>query len=235
MEGKYNKFIILILFMVTIICSNCGISYGFSKVEIFKQLHEIDEFSIEEFAVQGSFYTDGQEKDMFNSIINNIEKEIGKVTLDKKEVNHFNVLFEKGSYEGWIKIFPYKDKNNVILNLSKKGENLDYNYVEKLKDKLEKVLSSINGRVEYSLCVRSKILSNTMEEVKEEVLKEIILNNGKNTEVIPINNGYSIIANLNSKNKKDIFGKEIDFNCAIVKYSSGCYLIMGTPEITLTY
>lgn len=235
MEGKYKKFIILIIFMVTIISSNCGISYGFNNVEMFKQLQEIDELSIEEFAVQGSFYVNDQEKDITSSIINNVEKEIGKVTLDEKEVNHFKVEFEEGSCDGWIKIFPYKDKNNVILNIFKKGEALNYNYVEKLKDKLEKVLSSINGRVEYSLCVRSKILSNTMEEVKEEVLNKIILNNGKNTEVIPINNGYSIIANLNSKNKKNILGKDIDFNCAIVKYSSGCYLIMGTPEITLTY
>jgi len=54
-------------------------------------------------------------------------------------------------------------------------------------------------------------------------------------ETVSINNGLSTVAYTKEYDEKVTNNKLIDFNYAVCNYSSGRYIIIGTPEIITTY
>ncbi|MEG1256488.1 hypothetical protein [Clostridium sp.] len=231
----YKKLLIITMLALTVINFNNKISYGNDNVDMFKEVLKNVDVSTEEYMVEGSFYSEEKPENIYNNIIKNIENIMGQVEFKNEDSNSFKISFNNKDYNGKIIILPYKQGYEVVLSISICGLNLDIDEEEQLSGRISEILSPINSSVEYSLCVKSKILSNTIEEVKDTVLNQLKLYKAQNIDKVKISNGYSIISNTNIYDEKIILGKAIDFNCAIVKYSSGCYLIMGTPEITVTY
>ncbi|MEG0308193.1 MAG: hypothetical protein RR636_09635 [Clostridium sp.] len=231
----YKKLLIMTLLTLSIINVSGEISYGKDKSDMFKEILSNVDVVIEEYMVQGSFYSEEKPEVIYDKIISNVEKVAGQVNLEYENENNFKLRLDNKNYKGKIQILAYKQGYEVILNISICGENLDINEEEKLNGKISEILAPINSMTEYSLCIKSKILSNTIEEVKDVVLNELESYKAQNIDKVKINNGYSIISDTDIYNEKIILGKSIDFNCAIVRYSSGCYLIMGNPEIMVTY
>jgi hypothetical protein len=143
-----------------------------------------------------------------------------------------NIIFSNEIYKGSITSTPYKDKNIVVITVIKKEKE---NRTKELKSKLSEILSHVNIRITYSQCIKGKILNNNLDEVNNFVMNELEQSKAKNINKAKLYNGYSIICNTNLYDSKKVGTMDVDFHCAVVKYSSGCYLVMGTPEITLDY
>lgn len=233
--GLYKKLIIMIACTLIIVTLNDKTFYGRDNVDMFNEILKVVETSTEEYVVEGSFYSNESKEDTYNKIILNIERVMGQVSGNYKGTSSFIIDFNNKKYNGIVSMIPYKDEYNVVLSISICGSDLDIEDERQLKSKITEVLSPLSSRLEYSLYVKSKILGNTIDEVKDAVLGQLKLYKAQNIDKVNISNGYSIISNTSLYEKKVILGKDIDFNCAIVKYSSGCYLIMGTPEIKVTY
>lgn len=233
--GLYKKLFIMLMLTLFIVIINDKTFYGGNNVDMFNEILKNVESSTEEYVVEGSFYSDENKEDIYNNIVINIEKVMGQVNPQYNGDNSFEIDYNNKKYSGCVSMIPYKGGYNVVLNISICGFNLEIEDEKQLRSEITEVLSPISSVAEYSLYVKSKILSNTIDEVKDEVLNQLKIYNAQNIDEVKISNGYSIISNTNLYEKKVILGKDIDFNCAIVKYSSGCYLIMGTPEIKVTY
>ena len=231
----YSKLLIMIMFTLSILVIRDEIFYGNIKEDMFSEILDNVNASTEEYVVEGRFYSQDSKKDIYKMIVANIEKTMGQVYQEVNEDLSFKIDYNQGEYDGSISIADYAEGYDVILRISICKSNLDIKEEESIRNKIKEILSPINSNVEYSLYVKSKILSGTMDETRDVVLKQLNLNKAQNIDEVKINNGYSIIGNTNLYDKQIILGKEIDFNCAIVRYSSGCYLIMGTPVIGVTY
>lgn len=231
----YRKVFIGTLVLIFILISSKEIFYGYDQSTLLEDILKSIDNSVEEYNVVGSFYTKSSKRNIYEDIINKIENIIGQVDINSEDMCEFTINKGRNKYVGDISIFPYKNEYKVILSISIYGEELKISDKSKLETKVRKVLSVFSSNVEYSLCVKSKILNNTIDEVRDIVDNNLRLFKSKNTDEVKLNNGYSIIGYTGSFNRRVILGKNIDFNCAIVKYSSGCYLIMGEPEITINY
>lgn len=231
----YRKLFVEVLVLIFILISSKEIFYGYDKSTLLDGIFKNVDSSVQEYNIVGSFYTKYTKEDVYKEIINKIENIIGQVDINSEDICKFTINKRENEYVGNISIFPYKNEYKVVLSISICGENLNDSDKSELKTKVRKVLSDFSSNVEYSLCVKSKILNNTIDEVRSIVHNNLRLFEIENTDEVKLNNGYSIIGYTGSLNKRIILGKNIDFNCAIVKYSSGCYLIIGEPEITINY
>lgn len=190
---------------------------------------------IKEYSVVGQFTTDIFSKDKLDNIIKLLECNLGK--LDYKIVRKDNLLylnFFNNTFSGDLEVYPDNKSYTVKLSCYLKEDNLNYLKIDKLKVKISSILSQFDNKIDYSQCIKVK-LKETSEECKENILDRLKENKLTCINTVKIYNGYSIVANLGSSNDRNIYGTNIDLQCAIVDYSSGCYLIMGSPEITLAY
>lgn len=233
--GLNKKILVGIMLVLFLITSNNNVFYGYENVSMIDEVLKNIEVSIKEYKVSGNFSSIKSESEIYDELVSKVNNSIGQVDISSKDKNVFKIYSGDEVYWGEIIILPYKKEYKVTFSISIDGDNLTFDKKDKLQAKLREVLSIFDSNVEYSLCVKSEILNNTMDEVRDVVINNLSLYEAKNTDEVKISNGYSIIGYTGLNNKKTILGKDIDFNCAIVKYSSGCYLIMGEPEITITY
>lgn len=233
--GINKKVIVGIMLVLFFIISSNNIFYGYENNNIIDEMLKSMELSIKEYKATGSFDSIKTKDEIYRDIVNEVENLIGQVEISPEDKNKFKIYSGEEEYTGEVIILPYKQEYKVTFSISIDGESLALDEKDKLQTKVRNVLSIFNSNVEYSLCVKSEIINNTMDEVRNIVINNLSLYEAKNTDEVKINNGYSIIGYTGLSNKTTILGKDIDFNCAIVKYSSGCYLIMGEPEITITY
>lgn len=231
----YKKIFIGILTVLFIVISEGNNFYGYGQRNIAEEILKGTEVSIKEYKVVGNFYTYESKDKVYDEIINGMINIIGQVKINQEDKNKFEMNYGENRCTGDISILPYKDKFKATLSISICGENLKFQEKNIIKTKVMNVLSIFGSNVEYSLCVKSKIMNDTIDEVKNTIIENLRIYKAENTDEVKINNGYSIVGYTGMYNKKVILGKNIDFNCAIVKYSSGCYLIMGEPEITISY
>ncbi|MFR1709871.1 MAG: hypothetical protein ACLSV2_13345 [Clostridium sp.] len=231
----YSKLLIMIMLTLSVLIIRDETFYGKSKEDMFSEILNNVDSSLEEYVVEGKFYSQDDKENIYKNIITNTEKTMGQVYQEVNEDLSFKIDYNDKEYDGSVSIADCSEGYEVILRISICKSNLDIEEEKIIRSKIKEILSPINSRMEYSLYVKSKILSSTIDETRDVVLQQLDLNNAQNIDEVKINNGYSIISNTNLYDKAIILGKEIDFNCAIVRYSSGCYLIMGTPVIRITY
>ncbi len=231
----YIKLLIVVMFTLSILIIRDKTFYGKSEEDMFSGILNSVNASTEEYVVEGRFYSQESKENIYETITTNIEKAMGQVYQEVNKDLSFKIDYNHEKYDGRISIADYGKGYDVVLRISICKPNLDIDKEKTVEKKIKEILSPISSKVEYSLYVKSKILNGTIDETRDVILKQLYLNKAQNIDEVEISNGYSIISNTNLYDKEIILGEEIDFNCAIVRYSSGCYLIMGTPVIRITY
>jgi len=210
---------------------NSSFIYVQGQVDMFEKLLSNRNIEVSEYSVTATFNSDSQGMDACKEIVRKASATLGKMEYTVNDKDEFsNIIFSNEIYKGSITSTPYKDKNVVVITVIKKEKE---NRTKELKSKLSEILSHVNSRITYSQCIKGKILNNNLDEVNNFVMNE--LEQSKNINKAKLYNGYSIICNTNLYDSKKVGNMDVDFHCAVVKYSSGCYLVMGTPEITLDY
>lgn len=154
-----------------------------------------------------------------------IKKETG-FSIDYSE-NYISFKSKKASgflenlpgEESYILYFESEDKNDSPMLLR------------------DKVLGRLSGFHDYNYYVFQKgRVSN--QDFRCKVLDEIKTLNGDNISCQNIENGWNAVFKINNSPYKGFIkdnGKLINYQCALMKYKSGDYLIVGTPIIAITY
>jgi len=121
--------------------------------------------------------------------------------------------------EAYIFYFESEDKNDSPMLLR------------------DKVLSQTAGFDDYNYYVFQKGRISD-QNLKSSVLDEIKTLKGDNISYQNIQNGWNAVFKINNSPYKGFIkdnGKLINYQCALMKYKSGDYLIVGSPIITITY
>lgn len=232
MNFKFKAVIVLILTLIILVI-NSSFIYVQGQVDMFEKLLSNSNIEVSEYSVTATFNSDSQGMDACKEIIRKASTTLGEMEYTVNDEDEFsNIIFSNEIYKGSITSTPYKDKNIVVITVIKKEKE---NRTKELKSKLSEILSHVNSRITYSQCIKGKILNNNLDEVNNFVMNELEQSKAKNINKAKLYNGYSIICNTNLYDSKKVGTMDVDFHCAVVKYSSGCYLVMGTPEITLDY
>lgn len=227
------KFMIFILLTFSLALTNKGILYAKENNDLFNKLLSQDDIMITECSVTATF--NSKEKDIIlcKEISSNVSNILGHMEYTSTDENGLvTISFSNELYKGSIVSRPYNGESIVSITVIKKENK---NNTKELQGKLSEILSQVNSRMNYSQCIKGKILNNNLDEMNKFVIDTLEQNKAENVNTAKLYNGYSTICNAKLYNSKKIGGLDIDFQCAVVKYSSGCYLIMGTPEITLAY
>lgn len=229
------KFKVLLTIFLAFIISMFNNRYLFARerVDIFDEILSNRNIAVSKYSVTGTFKSSLSENGLVKDILQRTCTILGNVEYTVEYNNEFiNISFVSEEYEGSINSTPYYGENIITVTIIKEDNE---NNTKELQGKLSEILSHINSRITYSQSIKGKILNNNLEEINKFVLDILDENKAKNINTAKLHNGYSTISNTNFYESKKVGNMDIDFHYAVVKYSSGCYLIMGTPEITLDY
>lgn len=211
MKYKMCTFLVFILFF----CYKNAYPIEYSSNRIYlneETLVKYDELS--EVGVKIEYYIN-------DKTVNEIER------LNKELLENYKMIClnsSENSLEFYdknklIHVFGHDKEKESKIEIEIISNNKEKNY--KLMEDLTHLQNSNGSKIRYFQYIKGKI--NSVDSGINNIKNN---SNLKNIEIIEIYNGYVGTAEYNKRNK-------ISF--AINNYDTGCYLIIGTPEIFATY
>lgn len=220
------------LLIFTIIMLMTGFSLTNKKSNLFDDIVKKTNSDIVEYGITAEFTTDENREYICNDILKKLDFEDGYNTIVLKNEEAYCVEFGKNNVNGYIETMHYENHSIVTINIVKKDSN---NSLEELKDKLQQCLSDKNATVKYFTYLKSKLPKDNINFINEEIIKLLKEYGSSNINTISLQNGYSTTAYTGKYDSMESNDSKIDFNYAVCKYSSGSYIIIGTPELIITY
>ncbi|MBZ9685072.1 YwmB family TATA-box binding protein [Clostridium estertheticum] len=225
----------LIILQVNVILLNAQ-----EKVNLFDEILLETKGKTVEYGLKTSFKTGEDPKEVCNYLIRNLGFDSNEIKLNNYEnKDSYCIDFSSDNLQGYIETVKYNSENVITINISKIDNE---NGLESLKNKVSNVIGSRGENIRFFLYLKAKILERSQDVISEDIYgvnKRIIKNlkshGTENIETVSINNGLSTIAYTKQYTSKVNNNKLIDFNYAVCNYSSGRYIIIGTPEIITTY
>lgn len=225
----------LIILKVNVILSNAQ-----EKVNLFDEILLQTKGKIVEYGLKTSFKTGEDPKEVCNYLIQHLGFNNSEMKLNNIEnEDSYCIDFSSGNLQGYIEAVKYYSEYVITLNMCKID---DENGLESLKNKVSNAIGNRDKNIKYFLYLKAKILDSSKDVINEDIygvnrsiIKILKSHATENIETVNINNGLSTIAYTKLYTSKVNNNKLIDFNYAVCDYSSGRYIIIGTPEIIATY
>ncbi|OFI01405.1 hypothetical protein CLOACE_21570 [Clostridium acetireducens DSM 10703] len=214
------KVLISIFTMFIIFLISFNNSHAKNGSEIFEEIIKCTNSHIEEYEMCVEIKSNNE--DVFKDILNYIYKCRFIQTRNKTNINIYE--FKKNNM--YLYIESIKNGNNSIVKIKIKEKGRDKEILNIKKD-IKDILYKKNINATYCECVKAKT-ENSIEDINKMVLDLINKNGFKNIETVKIYNGYSTVASTGNL-------KDTNFNCAVCKYSSGNYILIGIPQINISY
>lgn len=229
---KKKRIVIFLIMAIVIINFNIFLSHAKERVDVFDEVLSITNSKIAEASITTTFKPN-KDYDYYYKNLLLLLREYTTSMEEKTIYDNSNYReFKFDNIYGYIEKVFYKDETLITINLVEKTNE---NKLEDLKGVLDKILLEHAYNVQYYLQIKSMLEEKDLETVNCSIINA--LENRKTTglNTVNLNNGYSTICNTKNYIAKRVNDELIDFQFAVVRYSSGNYLIMGTPEITLTF
>lgn len=220
------------LLIFTIILLMTGFSVTKKDSELFDDILKKTNSNTVEYGITAEFTTDEDREDICNDILKSLDFYDGWNTNVLKNEQAYCVEFGKNNVNGYIETMHYENHNIVTINIVKRDNK---NSLEELKNKLQQCLGDKKITVKYFMYLKSKMQNDNIEFTNKEILKLLKEHGTTNINTISLENGYSTTAYTARYDSIESGGEKIDFNYAVCKYSSGSYIIIGTPELIITY
>lgn len=224
-----------IILQVNVILSNAQ-----EKVNLFDEILLETKSETVEYGLKTSFKTAEEPKEVCNYLFQNLGFDSSEIKLNNYEnEDSYCIDFSNENLQGYIEAVRNNSEDVITINISKIDNK---NGLDALKNKISKSIGNRGEDIKYFQYLKAKIPDNRPNEINENIyginkrIIEILKSHGtKNIETASISNGLSTIAFTKQYASKVNNNKLIDFNYAVCNYSSGSYIIIGTPEIITTY
>lgn len=229
-----TKKVVFICLLTVLILTNYKVSYAERKGDLFESIIAQTNSEVVEYGIDEKFQSTDRNISIDNLMNFLDDKLLSYCTkiIDTEDIYQIEFISEKGT--GYISIVPYDSKYLYHISI------LIYDDDVKIKN-IESCLKEFtrNYNVEnaiYYIYAKAKLGKETdLESYNGKVIDLLKSYGTTNVKTVSLNNGFSTTANTHQFSAKKNNGKLIDFNFAICSYTSGNYLIMGTPEIIKTY
>ncbi|NFS24200.1 hypothetical protein FDF31_00495 [Clostridium sporogenes] len=230
---KFGILIILIFFITTILFIPKNYSKAKDKDELFFEIVDKTNSNIVEVGGKVTFSTKLQNEEFAREMCSylDLDKDFNKSLSDKN--GNYNIYFYNKEISGNINVKKYNNENIVMIDF--KSATLNKRFID-FKNSVNSYLN-LNNKKDYVFeYLKAENNSKDLKKINNDIKSILNKNSAKNIETIKLDNGYSTTAYTKRYTPINVCGKKIDFNYAICKYNSQkTYLILGTPQIDLTY
>jgi hypothetical protein len=231
MRVKWHIFSLL-LFIFMILCFNTRLYSAQSNKTLFDEIVTKTGSSIVEYGVTTSFQSSENGIEVCTGILNGIGlKKDAKITsFASKSLDRLDFL--DGSVSGYIESVPDEGINIIKLHIIKAETN---DNLPELQRKVKEAVETYYKNPKLFLYLKAKCPEFDTEHTNRTIVS--LLKDGGTIDIdtVNLNKGLSTICYSGKFEPTMIDGKLIDFNFAVASYTSGNYIIMGTPEILETY
>jgi len=193
-----------------------------------------------EYGLKTCFETQEEPKEVCNYLISALDFDNKKTILsitDNKD--SYCVNFSSEISKGYVEAVKYENKSLITINISNVSNE---NGLIPLKYKVSASIGARGNNIKYFQYLKAKVEgisknveTNNINCINQKIINILKSNGTENIETVSLNNGLSTMAYTKKYDEKVINNKLIDFNYAVCSYSSGKYIIIGTPEIITTY
>lgn len=226
-----KKCLIVFMFMfMFIMCLTLTNSYANKNKDIFNKVIQKKYGTIEEYGAKISFKTSENMEDACLKIFQKLKLNNGDLTITKDK-NYYRIDF-KNSSSGYIEGQTYRNKNIITINIMRKSKDYKLSEIQK---SIEGTIGN-NSKLESLKYVKIKLDDKyNLNSINNQILGMLRDDNSKNIKTVKIKNGFDSVAYTGIYDPLLDDGKCVDFNYAVCRYNSGNYIIMGTPEIYISY
>lgn len=228
---RKKVFILSFIFIIAVSFFDHNFSFAKKNTDIINEIVVETEASVTEYGVRSCIKTDNDGETFSLEIFRKLNI-WGLNTNVVKDKNLFCIEFNNESINGYIENMKYENYNIVTINIIEKGT---VNGIAKLRTAIEKALGDYSSKAKYYQYLKAEIPNKDISKTNENI-KNLLKGYGAvNINTIDIDNGFSTIAYTKRYPVIRNNGKYMDFNYAVCSYSSGNYIIIGTPIIISTY
>ncbi|QGU94144.1 hypothetical protein GOM49_02430 [Clostridium bovifaecis] len=228
---KKKKILILFLTLVAMIL-NYKISYAYKNVNLLQEMVKTAEGEIVESGVRTRFKSSRNGQELTEYFMDKVNYKDTKVKSYKNKENYYINFEEKGT-KGFITIASSKGENIVTIDIVQKCSS---NELDEIKSKIELITAPVSHKdKEYYEYLKVRLPNKDLASINQELISVLKINGAVNTSSIELNNGFSTCAYTYRYKPRNNNGKQMDLNFALSSYTSGKYLVIGTPEIVITY
>jgi hypothetical protein len=229
---KKRVIIVTMLLAVSMLFLLGNLSKAQKKVDLFNDILKTTDGKTVEYGVTVIFTSDKNGEAISDDILKKLGFYDGWNTNVLNSRNAYCVEFGKDNVDGYIESTQYENHNIVTVNIIKKD---NFNNLDEMKDRLEKIISDYKVNAKYFQYLKAKLPNNNIKYNNNKVLELLKGYDSTNINTVKLENGYSTTAYTKMYDSMESNGQLIDLNYALSKYSSGSYIIIGTPEINVTY
>lgn len=228
-----------ILPLMLIISCLVYFSTGFSKVKSdqsdYKPFDEIISRTgseVIEYGITTCFETEDEGKNVCSKMLQDMQFDDGRDVSVFEIDNVYRIEFQKGMDTGYIESIKDDKKSIIKIHIVESSKT---NNIDELKIVIENVVKKKYPQAKYFKYIKCKIPDCNTDKLNKSLVKLLKEHGASNVYTVPIDKGFSTIAYTGIYEPINNNRKLMDFNFAICRYSSGTYIVMGTPEILETY
>ncbi|MBC8062633.1 MAG: YwmB family TATA-box binding protein [Clostridiaceae bacterium] len=225
---KTYIFLLILIFSLFIYGDKCKAT---KNIDIFNELLEITNGEIVEIGLKVEYKTNNDGETECRKLLSNLNLDLASKVVVNNEQD-FCVKFTKENFSGYIESMLSEGDERMVINVIKKTKENDLKDMEK---EIRLAVEDKAVKMKLYKYVKGKLEDHDLTSINDKLLKEIKAEGACNVDSLRISNGYSIVANTNRFNPEISGGKLIDLNCILCNYSSGNYILIGTPEIIASY
>jgi len=237
-----RKSIALLCIVLSLIILQINVSFSNAqeKSNLFDEILLQTKSKTVEYGLKTCFKSGEGRKEICNYLVQVLELNHKGIKLNSSEnENDYCIEFSGKNVEGYIEALKNENANDITVNISRVGNE---NGLVSLKNKVSAGIGNRGKNIKYFQYLKAKIGNNTenskvddIYDINKKIIKILKFYGTENIETVSINNGLSTVAYTKGYDEMVSNNKLIDFNYAVCNYSSGRYIIIGTPEIIITY
>lgn len=222
----------LLLFIFMMICFNTKFYAESNNENLFDDIISKTQGKVIEYGVTTSFMATGSGAINCNNILNDMGfKENSKIT-ESKSNNIYRIEFQNEKISGYVESVKEADKSIIKISIiASESKNNMY----ELKNKVNESVKNHGGNAELFEYLKVKLPDSDIEHTNRTIVSLLESRGTIDIDTVRLENGFSTVCNTGKFKPTMINGKLIDFNFSVSNYTSGNYIIMGTPEILETY
>jgi hypothetical protein len=217
--------------MVSLGDFNSNLYLATKKPDFFREIVSLTEGKVVEYGVKANFQISEDGEDYCLELFKKLNIENADINVVKGE-KFYSVEFNNNEFKGYIESTSYDNHNVVTLNIVQYDN--EYRLLE-LKNRVSIAVGKDEKEVKYFDYLKAQVSKDSTEKVNRDIAELLKNNNASNIDTIKIDNGYSTVAYTKKYPVMKNNGKLMDLNYAVCSYSSGDYVIIGTPVIITTY
>lgn len=207
-------------------------SYQGKNMDVFSSIIASCSGKTVEYGVTVQFDTFDSRQEIANHIFNkfNVNNKLEKQTSLNDE--SYSIKFHGNSMDGYIESIKYDDHNIVKVDIIKHDKKY---LLRQFNSYVHSRMKDFSNDIRYFQYVKVKTEDKDIKKTYDKCAGTLRKIGTAYINTDALENGYTSTAYTGRYESIKSGGEDIDFNFAVVKYSTGIYVVMGTPEIMETY